>query len=84
MVGDTTTKGKDAIRQWMSSMKGAEAPTFTVKSLIADGDFVAAYGDMTMKDENKTDVLYSYCDLYRFRNGKIAELRSWVIKTGAQ
>ncbi len=82
MVGDANKKGKAAIREWMASM-GADAgePRFTVQTTIADGDFVACYGDMTMKDESKTEVPYSYCDLYRFRDGKIAELRSWVVKT---
>lgn len=84
MVGEETRRGKDTIRQWMSSMKTAEAPKFTVQNVIAEGDFVVAHGDMTMKDEKQAVVPYSYCDLYRFRNGKIVELRSWVVKTGAK
>ncbi len=59
-----------------------EAPTFTVDQLIAEGDVVAGYGDMTMKDKDGRDAPYSYCDLYRFRGDQIAELRSFVIKTG--
>lgn len=81
MVGDETKKGKESIRQWMSGMP-QEVPKFDVKQVIAEGDFVVCYGDMTMKDEEKVDVPYSYCDLYRFRDGKITEMRSWVMKTG--
>jgi len=83
MVGDETRKGKDSIRQWMGSIP-SDAPKFDVKHVIAEGDFVVCYGDMRMKDEQKVDVPYSYCDLYRFRSGKIVELRSWVMKTGAK
>lgn len=86
MVGDVTKRGKDSIRQWMAGMNAAP-PKFDVEQVIAEGDFVVCYGDMTMKDEKdeqKTDVPYSYCDLYRFRDGKIAELRSWVMKTGGK
>lgn len=83
MVGDETKKGKESIRQWMGTMP-PEAPKFDVNRVIAEGDFVVCYGDMTMKDEQKVDVPYSYCDLYRFRDGKIAELRSWVMKTGGK
>jgi len=80
MVGDTTVKGKDAIRQWMASMD-AQPPTFTVASVIGEGDFVAASGDMTMVDKDGKSAPYAYCDLYRFRGDKIVELRSFVVKT---
>jgi uncharacterized protein len=80
MVGDRTVKGKDAIRNWMTPMM-TEPPKFTVLELIADGEFVTGYGDMTMKDKDGSVSPYSYCDVYRFREDKIAELRSFVIKT---
>jgi len=81
MVGDKTVDGKDAIRQWMASME-FEPPEFTVIAVIAEGDFVAAHGDMTMKGKDGKAVPYSYCDIYRFRGDKIVELRSFVMKTG--
>jgi ketosteroid isomerase-like protein len=83
IVGDKTVKGKDAIRKWMASMD-MELPKFTVDNIIAEGDFVVANGDMTMKDKAGKTAPYAYCDLYRFRNGKIAELSSFVIKTEAK
>jgi uncharacterized protein len=83
MVGEKSVKGKDAIRQWMGSMP-AEPPQFTVAQVIAEGDFVTAFGDMTMKDKDGSLTPYSYCDIYRFRGDKIAELRSYVVKTQVQ
>jgi ketosteroid isomerase-like protein len=83
MVGNETTKGKNAIREWLSSMD-MEPPKFTVNNIIAEGDFVTAYGDMTMKEKDGKTVPYAYCDIYRFQNGKIAELSSFVIKTEAR
>jgi ketosteroid isomerase-like protein len=82
MVGDRSVKGKDSIRQWMASME-IEPPKFTVNHIIAEGDIGMAYGDMIMKDKDGKTVPYSYCDIYRFRGDKIAELRSYVIKTEA-
>jgi len=84
MVGDTTVKGKDAIRQWMASMGPMEPPKFTVHNVIAEGDFVTAYGDMTMKDKDGKVVPYAYCDIYRFRGDKIVELSAFVIQTEAK
>lgn len=83
MVGNKATKGKNAIREWMASMD-IEPPKFTVDNTIGEGDFVTAYGDMTMKDKDGKTVPYAYCDIYRFRDGKIIELKSFVIKTEAK
>lgn len=80
MVGEKTMKGKEAIRGWMASAP-AEPPQFTVDAVIADSNFATAYGDMTMKEEGKV-VPYSYCDVYRFKGDRIAEMKSFVIKTG--
>jgi uncharacterized protein len=83
MVGDKTVEGKDAIRQWMASMD-LEPLKFTVDNVIAEGDFVTAHGDMTMKDKDGKAVPYSCCNIYRFRGDKIVELRAFVIKTKAK
>ncbi|MGH9201103.1 MAG: nuclear transport factor 2 family protein [Vicinamibacterales bacterium] len=80
MVGDNTVKGKDAVRKWMAEMP-SEPPQFTVNNVIAEGDFVTAYGDMTMKEKDGKPGSYSYCDVYRLRGDKIVELSSFVIKT---
>ena len=83
IVGDRSVKGKDAIRQWMKSMaeENSEPPKFTVNNVFAEGDLVAAYGDMTMKEKDGKTGQYSYCDIYRFRDDKIIELNSFVVKT---
>src|SRR4030095_14900571 len=80
IIGDRTVKGKNAIREWLSSMD-MEPPKLTVDNIIAEGDFVTAYGNMTMKEKDGKRVPYAYCDIYRFRRGKIAELHSFVVKT---
>jgi ketosteroid isomerase-like protein len=80
MVGESSMRGKDEIRAWMA--KGpSEPPNFSVARVIAEGDFVAVYGDMTMTEHGEKDVPYSYCDIYHFENDKVVELRSYVIKT---
>ena len=83
MVGDRTLTGKDNIREWMMSMNAAP-PKISPANTIAEGDFITAYGDMTMTDKTGKVIPYSYCDIYRIRGNKIAELRSFVIKTEAK
>lgn len=80
ITGDRSVKGKNAIREWISSLD-IEPPKLTVDNIVAEGDFVTAYGNMTMKEKDGKTVPYAYCDIYRFRRGKIAELNSFVIKT---
>lgn len=80
MVGEKRVRGKDAVREWMSSMEGMEPPAFTVNHMIADGDLVACSGDMTMKGEDGKEGNYGFCDIYRFGDGEIKELTSYVVK----
>ena len=83
MVGDKTTKGKSAIREWMASMD-QEPPQVTVANIIAEGDFVTAHGHMTLREKDGKNGPYAYCDIYRFRDGKIVELNSFVVTTAAK
>lgn len=78
MVGEKPMRGKDAIRAFMAGMP-PEAPVFTVDTIVAEGDTVACIGDMTMKENGKA-VPYSYCDVWRFRDGKPASLKAFVVK----
>src|SRR5215213_1435944 len=79
MVGSESAVGKAAVREWMAKAPPG-MPTFTVDTVIVDGDFVTCIGDTTMPEKGK-DVAYAYCDVWRLAGGKIAELKAFVIKT---
>ena len=72
-VGDTTVHGKDAMRHWMTSLGPMEPPQLTVHTVIAAGNVVTAYGDMTVQDKEGAVVPYAYGDLSPFRGRKIVE-----------
>ena len=78
-IGDKTLRGKEAVRQYMATAY-VEPPKFMVENLIAEGEFVTALGKISMKDEDGKMVDYSYCDVWRFRDGKMAELKAFVIE----
>jgi uncharacterized protein len=81
MVGDTTVRGKDAIRKWMASMK-PQPPQLSVQQTIAEGDIVIARGDMLMQEKKDgPSIPYTWCDIYRFAGDKVAELTAFVIRT---
>lgn len=79
--GDRTLRGKAAVREWMK-VAYKEPPKFNVHRLIAEGDFVAALGDISLKDETGKPVQHTYCDVWRFREGKMAELHAFVVESG--
>jgi ketosteroid isomerase-like protein len=77
-IGDQTLQGKEAVRQYMATAY-LEPPRFKVEHLIAEGNFVTAVGQISMKNENGVMVDYSYCDVWQFRDGKMAVLKAFVI-----
>jgi ketosteroid isomerase-like protein len=77
-LGDRTLKGKEAVRQYMAETY-KEPPKFKVQQLIEDGDYLAAVGEITLKDEHGKAADFSYCDVWRFENGRMAELNAFVI-----
>lgn len=79
-IGDKTLQGKEDVRRYMATAY-AEPPKFVVENLIAEGDFLTAIGTIKMKNEQGELVDYSYCDVWRFRDGKMAELNAYVIET---
>lgn len=78
-VGDQTLQGKEAVRAYMKAQY-VEPPVFNVENLISEGEYVTAIGKISMKDESGKMSHYSYCDVWRFREGKMAELKAFVIE----
>lgn len=79
-VGGETLRGKEAVRAWMAK-EYVRPPVFEVRELIADAGHVVALGDIESHDEAGKPVRNAYCDVWRLRDGKLAELRAFVIPT---
>jgi ketosteroid isomerase-like protein len=79
-VGGETLNGKKAVREWMAA-NYIQPPRYTVTQLIGEGDHVAALGEIWAKNDAGVEVRHSYCDVWRFRGDKMAELRAFVIET---
>jgi uncharacterized protein (TIGR02246 family) len=82
-VGECTLNGKDAVRQYMNATYLAP-PRVTVAQLIAEGDFVVAIGDIAIVDAAGRVARSAYCDVWRLREGKLAELRAFVVELDAE
>ncbi|SMC87703.1 nuclear transport factor 2 family protein [Pedobacter africanus] len=78
-VGEQTLKGKDAVRGYMAETY-IEPPRFAVELLTGEGDVVTAVGKISLKGRDGEMVSYSYCDVWRLRDGKLHELKAFVIQ----
>ena len=78
-VGEQTLHGKEAVRQYMAKAY-IEPPQFMVETLISEREYLTAIGTISLKDEDGNLVDYSYCDVWRIRDGKLAELKAFVIR----
>ena len=76
-VGDRVLVGKDAVRRYMAEAY-EQPPVFTTTDLLAEGDFVTAIGEITLIEQGRP-TRYAYCDVWKLRDGKLAELRAFVI-----
>jgi uncharacterized protein len=81
-VGDRTLRGKEAVRQWMAATY-KEPPRFELDRMVAEGDFVMATGEITLKDEAGKETRNAYCDVWRFREGRMVGLQAFVVEAGA-
>lgn len=80
-VGDMTITGKAALRAWMAKAY-ATPPKFTVTQLIADGDYLVAVGEIEGESDYGRVTHNAYSDVWRFRDGKMVELKAFVIEIG--
>ena len=82
-VGERTLEGKAAVRQYMAETY-KEPPRFHVERMIAEGDFLSAIGEIALKDAAGKTTRYAYCDVWRFEDGKLADLQAYVVAIGAE
>ena len=78
-IGDTEITGKNAVLQYMKEIYIAP-PIFDVKLLIAEDSHVIAKGTIKMLNDEDNYETYDYCDIWKFKDGKMEELQAFVIE----
>jgi ketosteroid isomerase-like protein len=79
VVGDVVLRGKPAVREYMAT-EYAAPPRFTVTEMFSEGDLLTAMGELMADDGSGDPIRTRYCDVWRFRDGLMAELRAFVIE----
>ena len=80
MIGDTSLKGKSAVREWMIETY-VNPPKFAADHFVSEGDFVTVFGDIDIKDQKGNTTHSKYCDVWKFKDGLMTELRAYAIET---
>ena len=78
-VGERTLNGKEEVRAYMKEFY-REPPVFNVEKAIEENNFVTVTGEIRLKNKTGIYEYFDYCDIWRFENGKIAELKAFVIE----
>lgn len=78
-IGEQVLSGKEAVRKYMAEVY-TEPPRFRVENLVAEGEFVIAVGKISLKNQAGDYVDYAYCDVWRLRDGKLHELKAFVVE----
>lgn len=78
-VGERILNGKEEVRAYMKEFY-LEPPVFSVEKAIEEGNFVMVTGEIQLKNKAGKYEHFDYCDIWRFEDGKIAELKAFVIE----
>jgi ketosteroid isomerase-like protein len=71
-VGDRTLYGKAKVREYFSG--AYEESTFRIERYVEEGENLVAIGWIQLKDRNGGIITSPVCDVWKFRNGKMAQL----------
>ncbi|MEX1057942.1 MAG: nuclear transport factor 2 family protein [Natronospirillum sp.] len=82
MAGEEDINGKEAFAAVLEEMAGTgQEFTLTINRVIISAEDTAAVeGEMTLVDEDGEPVVFMFCDVYGLRDGKIAELKAFVVE----
>ncbi|MBT2293521.1 nuclear transport factor 2 family protein [Paenibacillus albidus] len=85
MVGEQPVQGKEAFLEVMKSGGSETVLEVVISNIITHGVEAAVNGTMKMQDTSGKVTTYGFCDIYRFsgfKNGRIKELTSYLIRIG--
>lgn len=76
-VGEQVLRGKQAVRDYIATAY-ATPPEFFVDDLISESNHVVAIGRITLKNGDGNKIHAEYCDVWKFRENKMAALKAFV------
>lgn len=78
-IGERILHGKEEVRAYLKEFY-QEPPVFDVEKSIEEGDFVMVTGEIRLRNKDGKYDHFDYCDIWRFEDGKMADLKAFVIE----
>jgi ketosteroid isomerase-like protein len=82
VVGISTAIGRDAFRKEVKNENFEGIPEITIHNAIEEGDRVAVEGEVTTRFKGGEVVELFFHNAYRLEDGKVKELRSYLVFKG--
>lgn len=83
IVGQRITLGKENFLKEIKNFELENFPIIKIKNIIAAEEHVIV--ECTGKVKTKNGKSYNaYCDIYKIKNGKIQEMTTYCVNTGAK
>jgi ketosteroid isomerase-like protein len=83
MVGNERLQGKQKVEEMFEPMRGEKIENYVTNNIITHGNTAIIEGKMDMPKEDGNTATYAFCDLYKldkFKNGKIQEVKAFLVK----
>jgi ketosteroid isomerase-like protein len=80
IIGMPAITGKNNFLKAVKMFELGNFPSANIKNIIAEGEYIVVESTMETSDNVQT-CSPAYCDIYRFRDGKIQELTTYVVDT---
>jgi uncharacterized protein len=78
ILGEAAITGKEAVLE-VSQMQQLESyPLITIKNIVADGNCVVIESTGEAKTKQGTPYHQTYCEVFTFREGKLAEIMTYL------
>ena len=78
ILGENPVVGKDAVLEVGKLSQLESFPTITIKTVVSEGNYVVIESTGEANTKNGQPYNQTYCDIYRFSEGKLQEITTYL------
>lgn len=78
ILGNSPIIGKEQVLEVSKMLQLESFPIITIKNIVAEGDYVVVESTGEAKTKKGKPYNQTYCDVFRFNEGKIQEITTYL------
>jgi ketosteroid isomerase-like protein len=78
ILGNDTTTGKEQVLELSKMAQLQSFPIIKIKNIVKEGNYVVIESTGEAKTKKGKPYNQAYCDVYRFENGKLQEITTYL------